>query len=354
MGPGFYTQCTTSVLKWVETITEEYMQIKRHLTHYEREKIEYYLRLKMGIRTIARKLKRDHSVISREARRNRSVAKKYGAATAARIEERRRRRRKGRKLEKDVRLHDHVVRELRLGRSPDVIAGHMRTKPPSALRGKTVSQESIYRYIYEGEGRWEGLYHLLRYRHRKRRKHYQRKPHGKARILERISIHARPEEIETRRTFGHWETDSMIYQKQKTILSVQVERKSRLLRFHRATGKTAEETEIAIRKTIDSLPLTFFKTMTFDNGTEGANHRLIRDDYGITTYFCDTYSSWQKGSVENMNGIIRRFLPKQKDLSVLSDRKIYELQETINDTPRRSLGYLTPNEVVRQYLVMGH
>lgn len=324
--------------------------MKAHFTRYEREKIEYYLRLNVSLRDIGRKLGRDHSTISREIRRNKGDTKRYAAETASRREEWRRRRRKGRKLEKDVRLHDHVVRELRLGRSPDVIAGHLRTKPPSALRGKTVSQESIYRYIYEGEGRWEGLYHLLRYKHRKRHRRHERKPHGKVRILERISIHARPEEIETRRTFGHWETDSMIYQKQKTILSVQVERKSRLLRFHRATSKTAEETEIAIRKTIDSLPLTFFKTMTFDNGTEGANHRLIRDDYGITTYFCDTYSSWQKGSVENMNGIIRRFLPKQKDLSVLSDREIYELQETINDTPRKSLGYLTPNEVVRQYL----
>lgn len=326
------------------------MQIKRRLTHYEREKIEYYLRLKMGIRTIARKLKRDHSVISRDVRRNRGTAKRYSALVASAFEERRRRRRKGRKLERDPALHDHVVGKLRSGQSPDVIAGLMKLKPPSGLRGKTVSHESIYRYIYEGDGRWEGLYHLLRYKHRRRRQQGRRKTQGKTLILERISIHARPTEIAARSTFGHWESDSVIYRKQKAILSVQVERRSRLLRFHRAMNKTAGETEHAIRKTVESLPQELFATMTFDNGTEGANHRIIRDDYGIATYFCDTYSSWQKGSVENVNGIIRRYLPKTKDLSVLTDREIHEIQERINDTPRKSLGYLTPNEVVRQYL----
>ena len=154
----------------------------------------------------------------------------------------------------------------------------------------------------------------------------------------------------TRTTFGHWESDSVIYTKQKPVLSVQLERKSRLVRFHKTRDKTAEETEHAIRKTIESLPKECFKTMTFDNGTEGARHGNIRDDYEIDTYFCDTYSSWQKGGVENVNGIIRWFLPKTKDLSVLSDREIYDIQELINDTPRKCLGYRTPNEVIRQYL----
>lgn len=329
------------------------MQTKTHLTHYEREKIELYLRLKMSQREIGRRLGRDHSIISREAQRNKGSTKRYQAATATKIEEQRRKRHKGRKLEKDGMLHDYVIRELKRGRSPDVIAGTLKIQSPPALKGTTVSHESIYRYIYEGEGRWEGLYHHLRYKRPKRHKHYQRKPHGKDRILERVSIHARPAEIETMSTVGHWESDSVIYQKQKAILSVQIERTMRLVRIHRAANKTAEETEHAIRKTIESLPAELFKTMTFDNGGEGANHGKIRDEFGIDTYFCDTYSSWQKGSVENMNGIIRRYLPKQKDLSILSDREIYEIQERINDTPRKSLGYRTPNELMRQFIQGG-
>lgn len=142
----------------------------------------------------------------------------------------------------------------------------------------------------------------------------------------------------------------MIYPEQRNIFSVQIERKTRLVRIHRAANRTAAETELAIRRTVESLPKTLFQTMTFDNGTEGANHRMIRDDYGIDTYFCDAYASWQKGAVENVNGIIRRFLPKTKDLSAMTDREIYQIQETINDTPRKPLNYLTPNEVISQYL----
>lgn len=323
--------------------------MKEHLTHYERERIEFYLRLKLGIREIGRRLGRDHSVISREVRRNKGGRTRYAASAAAVIEERRRRRRKGRKLEKDPRLHEHVVRALRSGMSPDVIAGCMKLLPPKELRGKTISHESIYRYIYDGEGRHEGLYHLLLH-HRPRRQKHGRCKAQKSRIPERISIHARPEEVMARTTFGHWESDTVIYAKQRSVLSVQIERASRLLRFHKAPDKTAESTEHAIRKSIESLPLGTFQTMTFDNGTEGARHSIIRDDYGITTYFCDAYASWQKGAVENANGIIRRFLPKTKDLSALSDREIHEIQERINDTPRKCLGYRTPNDVAGQYL----
>ncbi len=329
------------------------MQIKIALTHMERERIEFYLRLKMSTRAIGRKLNRNHTVISREVRRNIGSQKRYSATMATRLEEQCRKRRKGRKLEKDTVLHDYVLRELRADRAPDVIAGRLKTHSPlhgSPLFEKSISHEAIYQYIYEGEGRFEGLYHLLPYKRPKRRKQFQRKTREKTLILERISIDMRPEEVASRHTFGHWESDSVIYQKQKTILSVQVERKSRLLRFHRAMNKTAEETETAIKKTVESLPREVFKTMTFDNGTEGAHHHVIRDDYGITTYFCDTYASWQKGSVENVNRIIRRFLPRTKDLSVLTDREIYEIQERINDTPRKILGYRTPNEVIRQYL----
>lgn len=324
--------------------------MKGHLTHHERERIEFYLRLKLGIRTIGRRLGRDHSVISREGRRNKGDRVRYSALSATAIEEKRRRRRKGMKLQKDSRLHDHVISELRRGMSPDVIAGCMKLLPTPGLKGRTVSHESIYRYIYDGPGRHEGLYNLLPHHRPRRQKRGTRKSRKTLRIPERISIHARPEDIGERTTFGHWESDTVIYSKQRAVLSVQIERASRLLRFHRALNKTAEETEHAIRKSVESLPLGAFKTMTFDNGTEGARHMVIRDEYGIATYFCDAYASWQKGAVENVNRIIRKYLPKTKDLSVLTDREIHEIQERINDTPRKRLGYRTPNFVAAQYL----
>lgn len=325
------------------------MQMKTHLTFPEREKIEWLRRLGTGIREIGRRIGRCHSVVSRELRRNKGGQTRYTAKKAAEVEEKRRHKRKGMKLEKDLFLHDHVVRELRGGMSPDVIAGRMKIEPPSELRGETVSTESIYHFIQEGGGRSEGLYHLLPHQRPRRQKHGGRKAQ-KSRIPERISIHARDAEVMERTSFGHWESDTVIYSKQRSVLSVQIERVTRLLRFHRAPTKSAEDTEHAIRKTVESLPRRAFQTMTFDNGTEGSRHTVIRDEYGILTYFCDAYASWQKGAVENVNRIIRRFLPKTKDLSVLSDREIHEIQERINDTPRRCLGYRTPNEVARQYL----
>ena len=328
------------------------MQIKRHLTRYEREQIEYYLRLKMGLRVIAKRLGRNHAVISREIRRNSKLGERYSAHVATEFEGRRHRRRKGRKLEKDPLLHDYVVGKLRGGWAPHAVAGRIKEYSPPELRGKMVSHEAIYGYIYEGEGRWEGLYRHLPYKRRSRRKQGKRK-HRKTIIPERISIHLRPREVEGRETVGHWESDTVIYSKQKPVLSVQIERVSKLARIHRAPNKTAEETEHAIRRTVESLPGELFKTMTFDNGSEGANHRVIRDEYNIATYFCDPYKSWQKGSVENVNGIVRRFLPRKTNLSAMTDREIYDIQETINNTPRKSLGYRTPNEVITQYLQRG-
>jgi IS30 family transposase len=329
------------------------MQTKTHLTDVERKFIEFHLRLHFALREIGRRLGRDHSVISREVKRNLGGRKRYDAMTAVDLEAKRRARRKGMKLEKDERLHDHVILELRRGLTPDVIAGCMKAFPVPSLRGQTVSHESIYRYIYDGEGRYEGLFHLLAHHRQRRQKHGTRKPRQNSRIPERISIHARPEEVNDRKNFGHWESDTVIYSKQRAVLSVQIERVSRLLRFHRAPTKSAEDTEHSIRRTVESLPTGSVRTMTFDNGTEGARHTVIRDEYGIATYFCDAYASWQKGAVENANRIIRRYLPKTKDLSVLTDREIHDIQETINDTPRKSLGYRTPNYVAAQYLREG-
>lgn len=133
------------------------MQTKTRLTFPEREKIEWLRRLKTGVREIGRRIGRDHGVVSRELRRNKGGQVRYTAAKAVEVEEKRRRRRKGMKLEKNLLLHDHVVRELRSGMSPDVIAGRMRVEPPPALRGETISTESIHHFICEGEGRSEGL-----------------------------------------------------------------------------------------------------------------------------------------------------------------------------------------------------
>lgn len=324
------------------------MQI-RPLTVLERQKIELYLKGNIPIRQIGRLLKRAHTIILREIRRNRDRDGRYSAKNAEERADRRYRKRRKRtcKLDTDLRLRTHVIEELTRGQSPDVIAGHLKRTELKELKGSSVSHETIYHWIQEGEGRKEGLWRHLKYGRKKRRKHHARK-HRQTHIPERISIWERPKSVEERKEVGHWESDSMVFTGQKQRLSVQYERKAKYVAIHRLSNGSAEETERAITKSIESLPQPAWKTITFDNGGEGANHVRLKEAFNLQTYFCDPYASWQKGGVENVNGIIRRSLPRSTNLSLLTDQDIYEIQERINNTPRKSLGYWTPSEVLRE------
>lgn len=310
--------------------------------------IEIRLLGKMPIREIARGLGRDHSVISREVRRNTVAGKRYRAEHADRLAEARAKKTNIRKLEKDDFLRRYVIEQLRDRRSPEQIAGKLRKHSPPELKGKIVSHETVYQYIYEGEGRWEHLYPCLRRARKKRRHHYARRPR-KTPVPERISIHLRPREVQEKMRVGDWESDTMVFRKQKTALSVQYERKLMLTRIHRVLDRSAEETENALVKSVESLPQDLWQTITFDNGGEGARHTRFRNDYGIGTYFCDAYASWQKGGVENANGLIRQYFPRGTDLSKVSDTEIHAVQEALNNRPRKTLNYLSPNEALALY-----
>jgi len=328
--------------------TIKVVDMSNNLKFYDRQKLEYWLRTKQSIRAIAKIMRRDHLVIVRELKRN-SLSGRVGyrADIAQRIfEQRRHKQRKG-KLDKYPELKKYVVDKLKEEWSPDVIAGRMKEDKPRLLAGKTISHESIYNYIYNKNGRWEGLYHYLRQGKKKRQKRYSRKT-CKLRIFERVSVHLRPRYIDERKRYGDWESDSIIFSKQKTALSVQSERKSKLIRMHKVKNKTAEETANAITKTVESVPKELLLTMTFDNGTENVKHIEIKKEYGVDTYFCDPFASWQKGGVENANKLIRQYLPRKTDLSKLTDRDIYNIQEKLNNRPRRCLNYLSPNEVINK------
>ena len=314
------------------------------LTNYERQKLQYWLQTKMSLRAIARTMRRTHSALSKEINKNGDGDRiKYRADIAQRMFEKRRHKQRKGKLDKYPELKKIVVNGLEEGWSPDVIAGKLKT----SYEKQTISHESIYHYIYNRGGRFEGLYKYLRQAKSKRQKRSSRKS-GNLRIPERKSIHDRPNYIDERKRYGDWESDSVIFSKQKTILSVQSERKSKLIRMHKAANKTAEETANALIRTIESLPDELFKTITFDNGTENVKHTEIKKKYDIETYFCDPFASWQKGGVENANKLIRQYLPRNTDMAKLTDRDIYEIQEKLNNRPRKCLDYLTPNEVINK------
>lgn len=315
------------------------------LTQVEREQIAYSLKLKRGVRTIARLLQRDHSVIVRELRRNRLPDGTYDPLRAQKKADFRARRTNHRKLETDWRLHDWVEKQLREGWSPELIAGRLREHPPQEVRGETVSHEQIYQYIYAGEGRWEGWYHFLHRKGRRRRTQRGRKPQ-QPRIPERVSIHDRPRVIDEHGRLGDWESDLTLYRKQRSALSVQYERTLMLTQFHRVANKTAEENARAIAETLTRFPRRLVRSLTFDNGSENVCHTAIRERFTLDTFFCDPYAAWQKGGVENAIGLIRRSLPKAIDLSTLTDDDLRQVQEKINNRPRKKLNYQTPNEAL--------
>lgn len=315
----------------------------------EREQIEYSRRIKRSIPTIAHLLGRHVSVIRRELRRNTLPGKRYDAVVAQRLADQRARITNHRKLDTDDDLRAYVVTQLREGWSPEEACGRLQRHPPKHLRGQTLCHETVYQWIYEGEGRFGDLYAALPQQRPKRQRRRRRKPQ-KIVIPERISIHARPAIINERGRVGDWESDTMVFRKQAEGLSVQYERKCRLTRIHRVRDRSATATEQAIAQTIDTLPQWLFQSMTFDNGGEGACHVQFRDRFNVATYFCDAYASWQKGGVENTNGLIRRYLPRQTKLATVTDDELEAIQERLNNRPRKSLGYRTPNEALAEEL----
>lgn len=325
------------------------------ITFYEREKIELYLKIGKSYRWIGCKLCRNHTDITREVNRNSSPHFPYRAQTAQKIHEARQKKKNQKKLEKFKyrELKEYVVSRLREDCSPDQIAGRLKNEMPIELKRASISHESIYQYIYKGEGRFEYLYPHLRTKRYKRQRRFDRKKRSKITIPERIPIDFRPEEAAKKERVGDWETDSLIFSKQKEIVSVQYERKLLLCRIHKLPNKTAKETENAIADSIESLPREMWLTITRDNGTENAEHLKTLKNFEVQSYYCDPYCSWQKGGTENLNKLIRQYLPRKTDLSKISEDEIYAIQERLNNRPRKSLNYLTPNEAAAKFIKSG-
>jgi len=318
----------------------------RELTFFEREKIETYLRMKKTKKWIARRLNRDYSIIKREIARNSGEHLPYNAVAAQTIADRRKKKTNVRKLEKvgNEKLAEYVEKKIRDGWSPQQIAGTLKKQPPEELMGcrdRYVSYESIYDWVYNGKGRELDLYKFLRRKQNKRISNKARKERkskaGVGCIPDRVSIHSRPESGE----IGHWETDSVIFSG-KSVLSVQFEKKSKLCRLHKCEDKSARRSEEAIWDSIETTREIDWKSITRDNGSENVLHVETE----IPSFFCDAYCSWQKGGVENLNGLIREYFPKKSNLDTVSEREVYEVQEKLNNRPRKCLNFLTPNQVL--------
>lgn len=316
------------------------------ITYEERKIIERELLDRKKFRQIAKLLGRDHTVVSREVRVNSGPHMPYCADRAQLYADRRKTgKQKGRIAENEA-LRNVIIGKLRDEWSPDQIGGWLREEcedPPGFA-----SYETIYKYIYSPEGRAERLWLHLRTGRHKRVCHGARRSRCDG-IPDRVSIHERPEGIGMKERYGDWESDSVDSPRTgKGGLSSHYERKSQACRLHRLLSKRAEETKEALAKTRDSLPDHLFLSVTFDNGSENARHGELKREFGIETYFCDPCCSWQKGGVENLNKLIRQYFPKKTDFSRVSEEAIHAVQEKLNNRPRKSLNYRSPNQVISE------
>lgn len=310
----------------------------------QKERDQIFLFKKKGITNvdIALKLGRDKSTISRELRRNtHQKFHQYLPDTAGRKAAKRKERgRKARYVVKDAVLKRKIIRLLKRGWSPDLMAGRLKRAKHTSL-----NQESIYQFIYSLEGRKQNLRQYLRRAHRIRRKKNGRKHHKDSRIPNRVGIEKRPKTAEKRRQFGHWEGDNVVYNRHRRALSTTVERKTRKVMIFRPRNQTAAAKAAATIRRYRGLPTKARRTMTYDNGLEASLHETVTAAIGMKFYFAKTYSSWQRGTNENRNGLVRFYLPKDTNLDLVTAVQIKRVEDKINNRPMKCLDYQTPNEV---------
>ena len=307
----------------------------RHLTRDDREEIAALRAAGHSMRAVAATVGKAPSSISRELKRNALDSGRYAAHVADGSYMARRQR--PALLERDKRLARFVRDRLTEGWSPQQISGWLQTGAELGLR--TVAMETIYAFLYRDGQKAEQLWRYLARRHKRRRKPAARRSRNT--IKDRVSIHERPENINDRSEIGHWEGDLMICQRTRPVLVLH-ERKTRLTLAARLTGKGAAETASVIMAILRRLDPRLRQSITFDNDTAFARHTLLREALGMATWFCDAYASWQKGGIENANGRLRRWLPRQTNIDNLADEDLQEIVMTYNLTPRKCLGYITP------------
>ncbi len=330
----------------------------KHLTIEEREKIQSMMWEKRSIREIAKAIGRSPSSISREVNRNVPLKRSYRPRLAdERAQEKRRSR--GRKLRlKSQFIRRYVISHLKQGYSPEQIAGRLTFEHPD----ESISHEAIYQYIYnqvyrEGRGVLKPHYHDLRKYLKRCHKRRAKKGMRKSQRIWRpkgISIDLRPKEIETREVLGHWETDSMVSKKSRVGLNTLVERKTGLVFITRVKDGTSETTKDVVVKRLEPLPKQFRKTVTSDNGPENFLYDETMGALDLTWFFAHPYHSWERGTNENTNGLIRWYLPKGTDFATISDETIKSIENTLNNRPRKRLGWKTPLEAFNESVALTH
>lgn len=311
---------------------EKYIRISEK----ERIMIEEGIMTRKSIRAIGREIGRSAKTVRAEIARN-GGREGYYAKEAH--NNRTSSNRKGySKIERDPELKEYIVEHLKIGWSPVVISGRWNKEH----RKRKISAETIYQWIYNQKNK--DLINMLP--QKRKRRGYNKSRKNKTGIDLRVSITQRPEAVETRERLGDFEGDTM-FQKgdQSQCITTVVERKSRFVMVRKNSSKHTNVVLMGLKNIKDTSPCEM-KSITFDNGKEFANHYEL----AVSTYFCHPGSPWEKGSVEHMNGILRRHLDYKINLNDVSQENLDQIAHKINNTPRKILKFLTPYEVIQQHI----
>lgn len=315
----------------------------KHLSSEERDKIAILRAEGKSRNEIARMIGRDKGTVSRELRRNGSrIYDVYLPHKAQERSDKRNQQTHRRRRLKDALIRRYVIGKLKIGWSPEYIAGRI----PIDYPGYRISHETIYQYIYAPEVR-EGINlvpYLARAYKRRLRRGYSRK-HTKTHIPSRISIEKRPKYIGKRKQYGHWEVDTVVSRSSPSALVVAAERVSRLTKITRIDRKESSQLRKAVNRRLSHCPQHLRRTITYDNGSENVQHQRLNVELGTKSYFCNPYHSWEKGTVENIIGLIRRFLPKKTDFATIPIKYIKKIERMLNNRPKKCLNFRTPLEI---------
>jgi IS30 family transposase len=318
------------------------------LTFQERVVIQTLLEEKKSKSFIALRLNRSRSTITREI--NKWVQNPWESYKAELAhwdaEDNYLNKRNLDKIGTFKKLKFYVYKGLLNGWSPEQIAGRIQLKYPNDPI-MSISHEAIYMHIYSHPQASlnRKLIALLPYQ-KTRRKRANAVSKRRVRIKDQVSIDLRPKHIDERKEIGHWEGDLMIGAKQSSAIGTLVERKSRFTYIVKLKNRKSDTVRKEFSKELNMLNEVFKKSLTYDNGVEMAQHKILTEKTGMVVYFAHPYSSWERGTNENTNGLIRRYFPKGTNFNEIDERQLKEVQNKLNNRPRKVLGYRTPIEIM--------
>lgn len=328
------------------------MKQYKHLTIFEREVLANKLLLGGKLTDIAKAMGRDKSTLSREISKCRLGYGGYRAFTAQVLYQQRQKiAKRPKKIENNPLLEEYIQKHLRKYWSPEEIANRLKIEYPNEPNMQ-ISHETIYTYLYvlpKGELRKELLSYLRQKRTLRRKRGNTHSKRGQ--LTNMVTIDERPKEVEDRIIPGHWEGDLIIGADKASALGTLVERTTRTTILVPLNKRDCTFVRRAFQREVKRLPSQMKLTLTYDRGKEMAEHELFTKNTKVQVYFAHPNAPWERGTNENTNGLIRQYFPKGKtDFNKITRKEIKAVQNSLNDRPRKALGYLKPFEVFEDLL----